>query len=87
MDNRVRADIEKALSENDKRLYFLGGRVPNYPGINVEELDDLISRCGKRIVENTSDIIKHSDDIKTKKIAFQYAKKYNEGMKLFCLKG
>ncbi len=86
MENRVRADIDEALAENDKRLYFMGGRIPNFPGINVEELDDLISKCGKRIVENTSDIIKQNDDIKNRELAFQYAKKYNDIMKFFCLK-
>jgi len=86
VNDKVNQDIKQALAESDKRLYFLGGRVPNFPGVDAEEVELLVSHCGKRIMENTSDFIKKEDDLKARELAFQYAKEYNQRMKLNCLK-
>lgn len=87
LDDRVASDTNKALVKNDTRLYFLGGRVVNFPGIHInDDLDSLVLKCGKRIMENTSDFMQQADDLKARKLAFQYAKKYNEIMKVNCLK-
>lgn len=86
IENKVKADIDSALSTNDKRLYFIGGRVPNFPGIKAGELDKLISQCGKQLVNNSSDIIMQDDDLKARELAFKYAEQYNKLMKVYCLK-
>lgn len=86
IEEKVTLNINKAIIENDFRLYSMGGRVPNFPGINADELDILITKCGKRIMENTSDFIKRDEDLKAREIAFLYAKKYNKKMKSACIK-
>ena len=84
VEDKITRDINKAVAKRDFRLYSLGGRVPNLPGINNNELEELTSKCGKRIMENTSDILKQDEDLKQLELAYQYAKNYNEKMKLFC---
>jgi len=86
VNDKVTVDIDKAIAENDLRFYSMGGRVPNFPGINADELEALVTKCGKRIMENTSDLIKQGEDLKVREIAFQYAKQYNKKMKHICLK-
>lgn len=86
INDKVKQDIKTALSQNDTRLYFLGGRVPNFPGIEAAEVEYLVSQCGKRIMENTSDFIQKDEDLAAREFAFKYATQYNQNMKINCQK-
>ena len=83
-------EINKAISEakenNDFRLLSLGGRVPNFPGIEAKELDMLLNTCGKRVIENTSDFIQQGEDLDSRKAAYQFASQYNQQIKALCIK-
>lgn len=84
LESKVSNDVQQAVSNQDFHLYSLGGRVPNFPGIDSNEQDELVAKCGKRIMENTSDVIKREEDFKRLEIAFEYAKQYNKKMQKFC---
>ena len=84
ISQKVAEDIKLALSKEDTRLYFLGGRAPNFPGLDVAEREQLIASCGKRIMENSTDFIDKNEDLTIREWAFQYAKEYNQKMKSHC---
>lgn len=86
LDSRVEKEIQQALSKGDTRLYYMGGRVPNFPGIHTEERERLIAMCGKKLVLNTSDILFNEEEADAHELAFKYAKRYNTAMKSNCLK-
>ncbi|EAQ66388.1 hypothetical protein MED121_06885 [Marinomonas sp. MED121] len=83
-------EINKAITEakinKDFRLLSLGGRVPNFPGVEPKELEMLLNICGKRIIENTSDFIQQGENLDSRKAAFQFASEYNQQIKALCIK-
>ena len=86
VEDKVIEDINIAINNHDYRLFYMGGRVLNFPGIDNNEINTLISVCGQKIMNNTSDVLKKEEDLKHLELAYQYAKQYNKRMKLHCKK-
>jgi hypothetical protein len=70
-------DAEKALNNDEHRLWGVRGIVTYLPGIDREYYKVAAKRYGYRIIEGTTDGLKSDEHERYNDLAKQYAKKYN----------
>lgn len=84
--SRVDVDINKAVVNQDFRLYATSGRRTTFPGINNEQLIFVTNVCGKKYFPDTGDVIHSEQQRKQRKNNIAYMQVFNEKMLLLCRK-
>ena len=77
--------IEQAVERNDYRLLALASRRLVFPGLEQEDTAKLKKMCGVRYVDNSTDIIKSTEDKQKRRDAYALAKSFNQAMLKHCL--
>lgn len=76
-EKQAESDAQRALSNNDYRLFQLPGRGNVLPGIETKERAFAAKLCGVKIVEETSDVVANSEELEKLQRLTQYAAEYN----------
>ncbi|WP_144395350.1 hypothetical protein [Pleionea sediminis] len=78
-------EIKAAREKDDKRIFVLATRGITAPGIEPNELTELLKKCGQKYLPGAGDTLTSEAHQKLYKKALDYAKSYNQSMKEFCL--
>ncbi|MFY8299632.1 hypothetical protein AAEU28_12765 [Pseudoalteromonas sp. SS15] len=81
----ITKQIKQALEKNDYRLLALASRRLVFPGLEQEDSATLKTICGVRYVDNSTDIIKNTEDKQKRRDAYAFAKSFNLAILKHCL--
>lgn len=71
-------DAERAINNNDFRLYKLPVRGDVIPGISVSERARAATLCDTRILEGAGDVIRDDEELQKHREITNYAEEYNK---------
>lgn len=77
--------IEKSISKKDFRLLHSKGRRIVVPGLEQEDITLIQSQCGLKPMNNSNDVMKTSEQRQQQKLAYAFAKQFNQAMYVHCL--
>ena len=78
------ADAKQALKKADFRLLGLATRGVSIPGVVQKEMLKYELRCGLRLIDGISDVVRSAEHLRLMQEARSYALKYNAIIKLHC---
>ena len=71
-------DANKAIKNNDYKLLGVYGFSLTIPGVNKPTEFEHQKKYGVKPIEGTSDALKNKEHAELNRMAYEYAKKYNE---------
>ena len=72
------ADAQYAIDNKDFRLLGFAGRGYDIPGIDVNKKQSYIDKCGIRLFEEFSDVVRSKKQLEEMQQARNYAVRYNQ---------
>ncbi len=84
-DANPQQDAEDALQRNDFRLLGLPQRSVSIPGVPLEKMQQYEIKCGVRLVDGFSDVVRSNEHLRLMKAVHQYALQYNAIIKQRCI--
>lgn len=77
-------DAQAALAQGDFRLMAFAQRSLVIPGVDVENSRKYELKCGVKIMEGMTDVIRSEEHLRLMKLAHTYALQYNAVIKTRC---
>jgi hypothetical protein len=79
-------NLAEAIESKDFRLFAFSGKGMTIPGIKPNDVEHAAQMCGVRYVPNTGDVIREQSEIKSRKLLFAKAERYNKTIYQYCVK-
>ena len=76
--NQANEDAERAINNNDFRLYKLPVRGGVILGVSVSERSRAEILCGTRILEGAGDVIRNDEELQKHREITNYAEEYTQ---------
>ncbi|KZN69869.1 hypothetical protein [Pseudoalteromonas luteoviolacea] len=86
MNNDVDEAINRAVKQQDYRLYLTQGRRPVLPGLEQTSVEMIKGHCGTKYLPETGDVIRGEDAKRERISRYNFAKAYNVKMYELCKK-
>jgi hypothetical protein len=83
-DADAQRDAKQALAQNDFRLMGLTPRVLVIPGVDSSRTRDYELKCGIRLIDGVTDVVRSQEHLRLMKLAHTYALQYNSIVKQRC---
>lgn len=80
----VDKELKTTAHKKDYRLLAIAQRALLFPGVDADKVVELKKRCGYRVMSESSDVIKSSEDLQKQQELFVYAKTYNQRISKLC---
>lgn len=80
-------DAATAINASDGRLFALALRGASVPGVDADDRQKYIDKCGVKFVQGVDDVIRNADDLRYLALAREYALAYNKVVLGYCETG
>ncbi len=84
-DANPQQDAQAALQRNDFRLIGLPQRSLSIPGVTRDKMQSYEIKCGERLIDGFSDVVRSNEHLRLMKAVHQYALQYNAVIKQRCI--
>ena len=78
------ADAARAIKTGDLRLLGMATRGISIPGVETDQIQQYKTKCGVRLLEGISDVVRSDEHLRLMQKARSYALKYNAIIKTQC---
>ncbi len=85
LKNEVSTAVEQAVEKKDFKLLHSKGRRIVVPGLEQLDISLLKSQCGLKPMINSGDVLKTTEQRQQQKVAYAYAKQFNQEIYQKCL--